>query len=135
MPIFRELWGWALFVALATASLAVAIAKTGRGGDILEDLIAVGHRVEPLWVGSAILSYTITEGVTMLAEAFKRKQYAAGRAAGKVEGEAEGEAKGEAKTLSAIKEVASKRDWATEDVQRMIDDVQEVMRRNGRDTP
>ncbi len=131
MPIFRELWGWALFVALATASLAVAIAKTGRGGDILEDLIEVGHRVEPLWVGSAILSYTITEGVTMLAEAFKRKQYAAGKAEGRVEGEAEGEAK----TLSAVKEVASKRDWATEDVQRMIDDVQEVMRRNGRDTP
>ena len=127
MPIFRELWGWALFVALATASLAVAIAKTGRGGDILEDLIAVGHRVEPLWVGSAILSYTITEGVAMLAESFKRKQYAAGKA--------EGEAEGEAKTLSAIKEVASKHDWATEDVQRMIDDVQEVMRRNGRDTP
>ena len=71
----------------------------------------------------------------MLAESFKRKQYAAGKAEGRVEGRVEGEAEGEAKTLSAIKEVASKRDWATEDVQRMIDDVQEVMRRNGRDTP
>jgi hypothetical protein len=50
-----------------------------------QTLITGGHKVEPLWIGSAILAYTITEGYTMLADTVKRKLYAAGEVAGKAE--------------------------------------------------
>jgi hypothetical protein len=58
----------------------------------------------------------------MLADSFKRKQFAAG--------EAKGEAKGQAKTLSAIEEML-KRDRTPEDVQRIIDETREIMRQGG----
>ncbi len=56
----------------------------------------------------------------MLADSFKRKQYAAGRDA----------------ALSAIKQAAKRReDWTPEDVQRVIDEAREIIaRRNGRDS-
>ena len=80
MPIFREFWGWAVFVGLASASLIVVIFTVPAKGSFWEILIAAGHKVEPLWVGSAILAYTITEGYAMLADSFRRKMFNAGKA-------------------------------------------------------
>ena len=80
MPIFREFWGWIVFVGLASASLIVVIFTVPAKGSFWEILIAAGHKVEPLWVGSAILAYTITEGYTMLADSFRRKMFNAGKA-------------------------------------------------------
>lgn len=121
MPIFRELWGWGAFSLLAVVSLIAAIC-TSDWSFTWGYLIVVGQKVEPLWIGSAILVYTSTEGFTMLADSFKRKQFAAG--------EAKGEAKGQAKTLSAIEEML-KRDRTPEDVQRIIDETREIMRQGG----
>ena len=84
MPIFRELWGWAAFIILAIVSLVAAILTTPNTG-AWGTLVGLGHKVEPLWIGSAILAYTITEGYTMLADTVKRKLYAAGEVAGKAE--------------------------------------------------
>ncbi len=76
MPILRELWVWALFTVLALLSLGVVTyreiaLRTGDGA--WDTIVAIGRDVQPLWVASAIAVYTITEGWTMLAEAFKKK--------------------------------------------------------------
>jgi hypothetical protein len=54
----------------------------------------------------------------MLADSFKRKQFAAGEAAG------------EAKALSAIKE-ALKSQRTSEDIQHIINETREIMRQGG----
>ena len=77
MPIFREFWGWAAFAVLALASLLIAAVETewnGYGGYALE----VGRKVQPMWLSAAILVYTVTEGIVMLADAYKRKSEAKG---------------------------------------------------------
>ena len=90
MPIFREFWAWVIFIALASFSTASAIISADKSGDFWGDLTAIGHEVEPLWIGSAILAYTFTEGATVLADTLKKKQYNAGMAKGKAEGRTEG---------------------------------------------
>ena len=138
MPVFREFWGWAAFAALAIAGLTTAVATTEWTGP-WDFAIAVGRKVEPLWVSSAILVYTVTEGVGMLANAFARKlraKYLAegkaeGIAEGKAEGIAEGVARGEARSLSAFEEVARRQGMDPEDIRRMIQEAREIAR-NGR---
>ena len=85
MPIFREFWAWVIFIALASFSTASAIISADKSGDFWGDLTAIGQRVEPLWIGSAILAYTFTEGATVLADTLKKKQYNAGKAKGRTE--------------------------------------------------
>ena len=138
MPVFREFWGWAAFAALAIAGLVAAIATTEWNG-AWDFAISVGHKVEPLWVSSAFLVYTVVEGVGMLANAFARKlraKYIAegraqGKAEGKVEGMAEGKAEGEAATLSAVQEAAQRRGADPAEIQGVIDEAREIVR-NGR---
>ena len=139
MPLFRTFWGWAAFTVLVVVSLAAVVATT-EGDGLWDFAINVGHRVEPLWIGSAILVYTVMEGVAMLAEAFLRKRFeqgeAKGRAEGIVEGEARGEARGEAKgkaegraeTLSAVRQAAELQGLKPEVIQGMIDKTREVVR-------
>ena len=122
MPVFREFWGWAAFVALAIAGLATAVATTEWSGPG-DFVTAVGRKVEPLWVSSAILVYTVTEGVGMLANAFARKLRAKYLA--------EGRAEGEAKSLSAVEEVARRQGMELEDIRRMIEEVRGIVQ-NGR---
>ncbi len=90
MPIFRELSAWAQFVVLALLSLGVVayreVALRIEDG-AWDTIIAIGRDVQPLWVASAIAVYTITEGWTMLAEAFKKKLREYDRQKGVEEGE------------------------------------------------
>ena len=122
MPVFREFWGWAAFAVLAVASL-LTVALTTEWNGVWDFTIAVGHRVEPLWVSSAILVYTVTEGVAMLAKAFDRKLRAKYMA--------EGEAKGEAKGLSAVEQAAKQQGMDPEEIQRVIEEARKIVR-NGR---
>ena len=122
MPVFREFWGWAAFAVLAVASLLTVALTTERNG-VWDFAIAVGHKVEPLWVSSAILVYTVTEGVAMLAKAFDRKLRAKYMA--------EGEAKGEAKGLSAVEQAAKQQGMDPEEIQRVIEEARRIVR-NGR---
>ena len=122
MPVFREFWGWAAFAVLAIAGLAVVVATTEWNG-FLDFVIAVGHKVEPLWVSSAILVYTATEGVAMLAKAFDRKL--------KAKYVEEGEAKGETNSMSAVEEAARRQGLSPEDIQRVIEEARKIVR-NGR---
>ena len=122
MPVFREFWGWAAFAVLAVASL-LTVALTTEWNGVWDFAIAVGHRVEPLWVSSAILVYTVTEGVAMLAKAFDRKLRAKYMA--------EGEAKGEAKGLSAVEQAAKQQGMKPEEIQRVIEEARKIVR-NGR---
>ena len=94
MPIFREFWAWVIFIALASFSTASAIISADKSGDFWGDLTAIGHEVEPLWIGSAILACTFTEGATVLADTLKKKQYNAGMAKGEAVGIAKGKAEG-----------------------------------------
>ena len=126
MPVFREFWGWAAFAVLAIAGLATVVATTEWNG-FWDFAIAVGHKVEPLWVSSAILVYTVTEGVAMLANAFARKL----RAKYMAEGEAKGEARGEAKGLSAVEEAARRQGMDLEDIRRVIEEARGIVQ-NGR---
>ena len=126
MPVFREFWGWAAFAALAIAGLAAVVATTERNG-VWDFAIAVGHKVEPLWVSSAILVYTVAEGVAMLAKAFDRKLRAKYMAEGRVEGKAEGEAE----TLSAVQEAAKRRGADLAEIQGVIEEARKIVR-NGR---
>ena len=126
MPVFREFWGWAAFATLAIASLATVVATTEWTG-FWDYALALGHRVEPLWVSAAILVYTVTEGVGMLANAFARKL----RAKYMAEGRAEGRAEGEAKSLSAVEEVARRQGMELEDIRRMIEEARVIVQ-NGR---
>ena len=114
MPVFRELWAWAAFAVLAVAGLAVVVATTEWNG-FWDFLIAVGHKVEPLWVSSAILVYTVTEGAAMLAMAFDRKLRAKYRAEG----------------LSAAEEAARRQGLSPEEIQRIVDEARKIVR-NGR---
>ena len=123
MPVFRELWGWAVFAVLAIASLLIVAFDTEWSG-FYDFVIAVGHKVEPLWVSSAILVYTGAEGYAMLAKAFDRKL----RAKYMAEGEAEGKAKGEAQTLSAVQRAAERRGMSPEDIEGVIDEAREIVR-------
>ena len=122
MPVFREFWGWAAFAALAIAGLVAAVATTERSG-VWDFAIAVAHKVEPLWVSSAILVYTVVEGVAMLAKAFDRKLRAKYMAEGKAEGEAE--------TLSAVQEAAKRRGTDLAEIQGVIEEARKIVR-NGR---
>jgi hypothetical protein len=122
LPVFREFWGWAAFAALAIAGLVAAVATTERSG-VWDFTIAVGHKVEPLWVSSAILVYTVVEGVAMLAKAFDRKLRAKYMAEGKAEGEAE--------TLSAVQEAAKRRGADLAEIQDVIEEARKIVR-NGR---
>ena len=123
MPVFREFWGWAAFAALAIAGLVAAIATTEPSG-VWDFAIAVGHKVEPLWVSSAILVYTVAEGVAMLAKAFDRKL----RAKYMAEGKAEGKAEGEAETLSAVQEAAKRRGTDLAEIQGVIEEARKIVR-------
>ena len=131
MPVFREFWGWAAFAALAIAGLVAAIATTEWHG-AWDFAISVGHKVEPLWVSSAILVYTVVEGVGMLANAFARKlrekYLAEGEAKGEAKGKAEGRAEGEAATLSAVQEAAKRRGADLADIQGVIEEAREIVR-------
>jgi hypothetical protein len=109
LPVFRELWGWAAFAVLATAALAIVVATTEWNG-FGDFVIAVGRKVEPLWVSLAILVYTVIEGVAMLANAFKKKLRDKYRAEGRAE------------TLATLKEAAQRKDASLEDVKRAMDD-------------
>ena len=122
MPVFREFWGWAAFAVLAIAGLATVVATTEWNG-FWDFALAVGHKVEPLWVSSAILVYTVTEGVAMLANAFARKLRAKYMA--------EGEAKGEAKGLSAVEQAARRQGMDLEDIRRVIEEARGIVQ-NGR---
>ena len=122
MPVFREFWGWAAFAALAIAGLVAAVVTTERNG-VWDFAIAVAHKVEPLWVSSAILVYTVVEGVAMLAKAFDRKLRAKYMAEGKAEGEAE--------TLSAVQEAAKRRGADLAEIQGVIEEASKIVR-NGR---
>ena len=115
MPLFRTFWGWAAFTVLVVVSLAAVVATT-EGDGLWDFAINVGHRVEPLWIGSAILVYTVMEGVAMLAEAFLRKRFE------------QGEAKGRAETLSAVRQAAELQGLKPEVIQGMIDKAHEVVR-------
>ena len=142
MPVFREFWGWAAFAVLAIAGLATVVATTEWNG-FRDFALAVGHKVEPLWVSSAILVYTVTEGVAMLANAFARKlraKYMAegeakgeakGEARGEAKGEARGEAKGAAKGLFAVEQAARRQGMDLEDIRRVIEEARGIVR-NGR---
>ncbi len=130
MPVFREFWGWAAFAVLAVAGLATVVATTEWNG-FWDFAIAVGHKVEPLWVSSAILVYTVTEGVAMLANAFARKLRAKYMAEGEAKGEAKGEARGEAKGLSAVEEAARRQGMDLEDIRRVIEEARGIVQ-NGR---
>jgi hypothetical protein len=110
VPIFRELWGWAAFVILAIASLILVVLTT-PSGKIWQVLYEVLRKVEPLWVGSAILVYTVTEGSTLIGESFKRKMYTAGQD----------------KALDAV-EKALVRERNAEDARRIIKQAREIMR-------
>ena len=122
MPIFREFWAWVIFIGLAAFGTAAAIISADKSGGLWEDLVAIGHAVEPLWVGSAILAYTLTEGATMIADTLKRKQYEAGIIKGKAEGKAQGKAEGKAETFaSLLKAAAGKESLTLEDIQRIVD--------------
>ncbi len=122
MPVFREFWGWAAFAALAIVGLVAAIATTEWDG-AWDFAISVGHKVEPLWVSSAILVYTVVEGVGMLANAFARKLRA--------KYIAEGKAEGEATTLSAVQEAARRRGADPAEIQGVIEEARKIVR-NGR---
>jgi hypothetical protein len=126
LPVFREFWGWAAFAVLAIAGLATVVATTEWNG-FWDFAIAVGHKVEPLWVSSAILVYTVAEGVAMLAKAFDRKL----RAKYMAEGKAEGKAEGEAETLSALQEAAKRRGADLAEIQDVIEEARKIVR-NGR---
>ena len=130
MPVFREFWGWAAFAVLAIAGLATVVATTEWNG-FWDFALAVGHKVEPLWVSSAILVYTVTEGVAMLANAFARKlrakYMAEGEAKGEAKGEARGEAKGAAKGLSAVEQAARRQGMDREDIRRMIEEARGIV--------
>ena len=134
MPVFREFWGWAAFAVLAIVGLAIAVATTEWNG-FQDFTIAVGRKVEPLWVSSAILVYTVAEGVAMLAKAFDRKlrakYLAEGEAKGEAKGEARGEAKGEARGLSAVEQAAKRQGMDLEDIRRVIEEAREIVQ-NGR---
>ena len=130
MPVFREFWGWAAFAVLAIVGLAIAVATTEWNG-FQDFTIAVGRKVEPLWVSSAILVYTVAEGVAMLAKAFDRKLRAKYLAEGEAKGEAIGEAKGEARGLSAVEQAAKRQGMDLEDIRRVIEEAREIVQ-NGR---
>ena len=134
MPVFREFWGWAAFAALAIAGLVAAIATTEWDG-AWDFAISVGHKVEPLWVSSAILVYTVVEGVGMLANAFARKlrakYIAEGKAEGVAEGKAVGKAEGEVATLSAVQEAAKRRGADLAEIQGLIEEARKIVH-NGR---
>ena len=85
MPIFRELWSWAIFVILAIYWATAAIISTDKSGDLWQVSTDIGQKVSPLWIASAIAVYTIAQGCDMLAERYLRRRYN--------EGKAEGEAK------------------------------------------
>ena len=135
MPVFREFWGWAVFAVLAIASLLLAVFDTEWNG-FRSFTIAVGHKVQPLWVSSAILAYTGAEGYDMLAKAFDRKLRAKYRAKYRAEGRAEGKAEGkamyraerQAEFLSAFRQALVRRGMSAEDAQGVIDEVREVLR-------
>ena len=109
MPVFRELWGWVAFAVLAIAALVIVVATTEWNG-FGDFVIAVGRKVEPLWVSLAILVYTVIEGVAMLAKAFDQKLRDKYRAEGRAE------------TLATLKEAAQRKDASLEDVKRVMDD-------------
>ena len=118
MPIFRELRAWAAFVVLAVASL-LAVTITTEWTGFWDYAIAIGRRVEPLWVSAAILVYTVAEGADMLAEAFKKKLRAKYRA------------EGDASKEAAVQEAAKRQGMKPEDIQRVIDEARVIVR-NGR---
>ena len=122
MPVFREFWGWAVFGVLALAGLLIAVVETewnGFGGYVID----VGRKVQPLWISAAILVYTVTEGIVMLAEAFKRKLHARYRA--------EGIAEGVDNMQAAVKQAAERQGADLEATQRLIEEAREIVR-NGR---
>ena len=122
MPIFREFWAWVIFIALASFSTASAIISADKSGDFWGDLTAIGHEVEPLWIGSAILAYTFTEGATVLADTLKKKQYNAGMAKGKAVGMAKGEAKGEARANESWMQMLNAHpDKTAAEIRRMVE--------------
>ena len=84
MPVFRELWGWSLFVGFAALS-TVAVVCTTPPGNFWQVLITGGHKVEPLWIASAILAYTIREGANMLAERYLQRRFIEGKSEGRRE--------------------------------------------------
>ena len=122
MPIFREFWAWVIFIALASFSTASAIISADKSGDFWGDLTAIGQRVEPLWIGSAILAYTFTEGATVLADTLKKKQYNAGMAKGRTEGEAVGIAKGRTEEHESwIRMLNAHPDKTAAEIRRMVE--------------
>ena len=116
MPVFRELWVWALFAVLALLSLGavayreVALRTEGGAWDIA---IAIGRGVEPLWVAAAIAVYTVTEGWTMLAEAFKRKMREYGREEGRQE---------EREAIFRVIEANPGRAFTAEELRKLVDE-------------
>ncbi len=104
MPIFREFWAWVIFIALAAFGTASAIISADKSGNFWKDLTTIGREVEPLWIGAAILAYTLTEGATVIADTVKKKLYNAGMAAGEAKGEAKGRTEGEATGLAKANE-------------------------------
>ncbi len=116
MPIFRELYAWALFLALALLSLGVVTyrevaVQTGDGA--WDTIVAIGRDVQPLWVVSAIAVYTMTEGWTMLAEAFKKKLREYDRQKGLEEGRAD---------VLRIMEAHPGRAFTAEELRKLLDE-------------
>ena len=88
MPKFRELWGWVLFVVLSITSLVLVCYResTERTDDsLVGTVLAIGQSIAPLLFAVAIGVYTVTEGVPMIAESFKRKMKEWGRQEGREE--------------------------------------------------
>ncbi len=116
MPVLREFWVWALFTVLALLSLGAVtyreVALRTEDG-AWDTIIAIGRDVQPLWVASAIAVYTITEGWTMLAEAFKKKLREYDRKEGRQEERAE---------ILRIMEAHPGRAFTAEELRRLLDE-------------
>ena len=93
-PSFGSSGHGVIFIALATFGTASAIISADKSGNFWKDLTTIGREVEPLWIGAAILAYTLTEGATVIADTLRKKQYDAGMAAGEAKGRTEGRAEG-----------------------------------------
>ena len=116
-PPFREFWGWFAFVVLSGSSTVLVVCTTPKGDDVWTWLASVIRGVEPLWIGSAILVYTVTEGYIMLADSFKRKLVAKYRQEGRQEGRQE--------VLTQLDNLPS--NPTTEDIQRVIAETRRIM--------
>ena len=97
-----------LFVLFAAISLVAVIITTPNTGGFWNVLVVVGQKVEPLWIVSAILAYTLREGANMLAEKYLERRFN------------EGKAEGKAEVLLDIRRAAERGNLTQEDVERIL---------------